>query len=52
MDNKFEKINIRISIQEKQELKKWAQLSNCSMSEFIRQACKEKILKENYNARN
>lgn len=48
MGQKYERIDIRLTPEDKLLYKKYALSMNISLSEFIRQACQEKIEKENY----
>lgn len=50
---KTERVYIRISDIEKEQFKQASNKLDCSLSEFIREACREKIEREfNNNARN
>lgn len=51
MEEKIERIYLRISLSEKEKYKIQAEKNNQTVSQFIREACLEKILKENNHGR-
>lgn len=46
MEDKVERIYFRLSSEEKEQYKQQASRLQCTVSEFVRQACREKIQRE------